>query len=43
MAFKLPTDFFKWYTFAIAVIKLIIKVFGDAPARDELKKNGFDD
>ncbi len=43
MSFKLPTDFFKWYTFAIAVIKLIIKVFGDDGAKTELKKNGFDD
>lgn len=34
-------DFFRWFRFAIELVKIFIKIFGDDNDVDELNKNGF--
>lgn len=36
---KLGKDFFKWFTFAIALIKLLIQIFGDEEDNHNLQAN----
>lgn len=35
-------DFFKWMAFAIELIKLLIRIFGDDEDRKTAEQNGFD-
>lgn len=37
----LGKDFFLFFRFAIAIIKLFADIFGDESDKDEAKKNGF--
>lgn len=39
---NLGKDFFKWFTFIVAVIKLLIASFGDNDEKDELANNHLD-
>lgn len=39
---KLGSDFYKWFQAFVAIIKVIIEIFGDNDDHDELKKNGID-
>ena len=35
------TDFFIWLKFAIELIKIIVKIFGDDEAKQKAEQNGF--
>lgn len=37
----LGQDFFKWFRFAIELMKLLTRIFGNDDDQKELKKNGF--
>lgn len=37
---NLGKDFFKWFQFVIALVKLLTQIFGDDDDKAELKKNG---
>lgn len=38
----LGKDFFRWFKFAVELVKLFAKIFGDDADQEELKKNGFE-
>lgn len=35
-------DFWLWLNFAIEIIKLILRIFGDAEDKEDAKQNGID-
>lgn len=38
---KFDHNFFLWFRFIVGALKLLVQVFGDNEATEDLKKNGF--